>query len=505
MYAARIDVYSNHFVVRKMNETVYRLVRDFEKPLLQWSFIRKGGRYFREVIHVFDAVDYTNSIFRFHINLLEDFKSRLEKYRISVKIVNRRLYTPDSVDFNLQPHIAPRDYQIKPVEFLSDPANVSSLLSMRTGGGKTVCAFLMMAKLKQRTAIIIRGKYINRWLTALDEYAIREKDDVMVIQGAPALKKMLLLKEEGKLKAKIIIFSNKTLQAWFKLYLRFGRGIKEIGYICTPPKLYEFLGIGIRIIDEVHQDFHFNFMVDLFTHCPKSVSLSATLLSDDHFIEKMHSIMFKPEQKFVDKGQVKYIDAMIWYYRLRSPRAVMTTEWGSTTYSHSAFEKSVMRNPYLLKDYMEFIKKVIDEEFVSNYKQGNKLLVIASTIDFCTRLTKFLKEKYPNFDVRRFVEDDPNENLMEPVIRVSTLQSAGTAVDIPGLFMTLLTQAVDSIVSNLQVLGRTREMKDGQTPRFTWMACEDIQKHMDYSERRKKKMAHLLNSVDHRSWGPLLG
>jgi len=90
--------------------------------------------------------------------------------------------------------------------------------------------------------------------------------------------------------------------------------------------------------------------------------------------------------------------------------------------------------------------------------------------------------------VKRYVEDDPYDNLMKPDIRVSTLQSAGTAVDIPNLATTVMTTAVSSSQANIQGLGRLREMKDGRVPEFVYFACVDIKKHMEYHEKKREML-----------------
>jgi hypothetical protein len=71
-------------------------------------------------------------------------------------------------------------------------------------------------------------------------------------------------------------------------------------------------------------------------------------------------------------------------------------------------------------------------------------------------------------------------------IGVSTVLSAGTAVDIKNLRYNLMTTAIDSQQSNEQTLGRTRLLKDWPdiTPRFRYFVCSSIEKHMLYHRNK---------------------
>jgi hypothetical protein len=97
----------------------------------------------------------------------------------------------------------------------------------------------------------------------------------------------------------------------------------------------------------------------------------------------------------------------------------------------------------------------------------------------CKRLAADIRKRYPGRSVSTFVEGDPYSNLLESEICVSTIGSAGTAHDIAGLRVVILTVAIDSPVSNLQAIGRLRELPDRDV-KFIYMFCEQIPKHKAY-------------------------
>lgn len=459
---------------------------------------------------VYAVRDKLTGKYRFHINHYTDFCHCLNTHGITEvlrEVVVKPLHTPTKVELKILPHWKDKPKQTPAIEFVTQPGRVSTFIDLPPGAGKTFCAFRAAAIEGHRVAIVVRAGYVDRWLKGIKETYELEDGDVLVVQGSKHLSALFEMQEQGILTAKFIIFSNRTLGSWFKLYKNFGKGILEMGYHYTPENFFEKLGIGYRIIDEVHQDFHFNFILDLYTHLPKSVSLSGTLTNEDDHVKQMMNVAYPKVMRYEDHEYERYIDMKAWFYTIANIRGIRISEPGSTTYSHNAFEKSVMKQPKVLAAYLQMIKDAITAEFVPAYKPGNKLLVFASTTAFCTLLVDYLRKQFPMYTTERYVGSlgDPDENLMEPVIRVSTLGSAGTAIDIPGLYMSLLTVAIGSSVSNIQGLGRTREMKDGQSPKFVTLVCQDVPQHLRYHEKRRTALNDRIRSFDSRYYNRAIG
>lgn len=348
------------------------------------------------------------------------------------------------------------------------------------------CAMRAFSILAYRTVLIMRASFLTKWHDDIMRTCDLTADDVMVIQGGADLMALIDLAKCGMLTAKIILLSNKTYQNWIKLYENMREETLDAGYGCLPDQLYEVLGAGIRAIDEVHMDFHLNFKIDLYTHVPHSMSLSATLITEDRFVESMHDVAYPAIQRYKGDAYDRYVAARAVIYRLEYPNKVRTKAPGTGSYSHHEFEKSIIRREPTLRNYMNLIRQVVQGGFFrKDYRKGDRCIVFCISIDMCTRVTEFLKSIYPTMDIRRYVEDDPYENLMEAEISVSTLQSAGTAVDIDQLTTAILTIAIASSAGNIQGFGRLRNLKDGRTPEFYYFVCEDVRKHIDYHERKR--------------------
>ena len=73
------------------------------------------------------------------------------------------------------------------------------------------------------------------------------------------------------------------------------------------------------------------------------------------------------------------------------------------------------------------------------------------------------------------IVNDPYENIIEPDIRVTTIISGGTAIDIPNL-RTLILNNIKSPVANLQTMGRLRDLQNRDV-KFYYLYSEQIAKH----------------------------
>lgn len=484
-----VTISSHNFALVRITPRGRAAAESFAKKNVQFGFARgPNNKYQYMALKVFAAASNDRSEFRFHINQFKEFQEHLKIHSLTgdlVEFIYIPIPEPVKVEFKVLPKWSDRDYQTPVIEYIvNDKAPLLKFVSLQTGLGKSYCSMRAMEILGYRTLIVVKPMYIEKWQEDILRTYDIDPEDILIVKGGAQLMKLLILGQDNELTAKIIILSNKTMQLWITLYEKFKEGTLDLGYACTPDRLCEVIGAGIRLIDEVHQDFHFNYKLDCYTNVKRSISLSATLVSDDDFINKMYAIPYPPAMQYKGPAYDKYISAKAIIYRLRYPEQVRCKDPATKNYSHHLFEQSILRNKTLTANYFNLINQCIKGSYLTNYKKGEKLIIFCASIAMCTLVKEYLEKLYPNHDVRRYVESDPYENLMDADIRVTTLQSAGTAVDIANLTTTILTTAVSSSQSNIQGLGRLRKL-EGTTPEFLYFACEDIPKHIDYHERKK--------------------
>lgn len=351
----------------------------------------------------------------------------------------------------------------------------------------TFISLKAMKTIGKRVVLIVKPMYIDKWIKDFYNAYDIELTDIMAVKGSSHLQALITMAKDETLEANFIIISNKTMQNWIKTYELHDQGSLDMGYDCLPEDFYEVLGAGVRLIDEVHQDFHLNFKLDLYTNIEQTIALSATLLNNDPFLEKMYRVAFPTACRFVTGPLDKYITSRALLYSLDRNTVVRTSEFGSTSYSHIAFEKSILRNHIVRDSYFKLINYVIGFSFTKDYKPGEKCAVFCSSIETCTQLVRYLQTKHPTLDIRRYVAEDPIENLHDSDIRVTTILSGGTAHDISNLKAVVLTISVDSLQANIQTLGRLRKIP-GMNVQFVYMSCNDIPKQIDYHLRKQKML-----------------
>lgn len=485
----RIDVYSHHFAVTVTGPDVGALLRQFALYYAERLFTPYGeppvyGQFF--ATRTRDRREY-----RFHINTLPDFRRHVERAGFdfdAIELTEHAVPKGAVVEFPYHRKYDPTEQQVPLIKYLAEPGKIK-VLTLQTGKGKTFCTLQAMLTLKLRTAIVIKPMYIQRWLNEFTKDSampLESGREILVIRGTKSLINLIQLAHHGMLTdVKVIIFSNKTLYRFIDHYRTFNGNCAMYG--CKPYELFGVLGVGLRVIDEVHQDFHFNVLLDLFTQIEKTIDLSATLTSNKHIIRMMYEVKY-PKSVRIETGPYhKYISVKAVMFSLKQPTALKWNERGRRTYSHNAFERSILSHPASLKRYIELTDKVLDYSYLHNWIQGFKCIVFASTVKFCTAYADHLKSKHSHLKVNRYTEEDSYDVLETSDVIVSTLQSAGTAVDISKLRTVIMTTAVDSPQANLQALGRLRELKGypDVVPEFYYYVCTDLQPHMVYHNRKK--------------------
>ena len=357
----------------------------------------------------------------------------------------------------------------------------------------TYCFLQGFAGIKERCCLILPAKYIQRWvddLTGDGQVVNLSEDDLWVVKGAADFGRLIQKAKNGEFKAKMVIFSSTT----FQLYLKAFRddpatALKEYG--CEPIKLMKLLKVGVLGRDEVHELFHFNFLVDLSVNVPKTISLSATVDFDNKMTNKMCAMMFPKSEQINNGVWDKYIKAVGLFWKLDKPKMMRCTLNGA--YNHGAFETSIIKHKPTLERYLDMIQDIVENVY-SRFDPGEKVIVFAYTVQMCTLIAKRLEESYenePTITINRYVGEDEYGDLLTGDIIVSTLKSAGTAVDIKNLASVLMTTAIYSTQSNVQALGRLRKLKNKPNfnPEFYYLVCKDIDKHIDYHKAKVKQFS----------------
>lgn len=516
-----VTIASHFFKVLVKTPEDFSLVTKFAKKFTHIETDKQGGPQ----VTVYAVISTVDNEFRFHINAFESFKNFLNACGFNDNYYELIILPTNfgkSVKLAMHDKFVPRPVQVPIIEYFLTKQSESGVykgqilkqnfIGIQTGEGKTLTSSFCAVKLGKRILICVRPLFMKKWVKDIFEIYKVKKNETLSVQGSDQLKGLISIAKTKEFdNVKIILVSLPTMRNWIKAYETFGKQkTKELGYGCDPDEFYEYLGVGLRLIDEVHIDFHFNFIHDLFTNVNKSISLSATLMSMDPFMERMYSTAYPKTDRYNGGELKKYTRSFAVLYDFYDNRRIRTSEYGSNQYSQFAFEKSIMnkQNNGLLINYCGLIYDILSIKFLPTFKKGNKAVVYAASKKMCTEIANFLKKELPDYDVRRYIgsdpkdpgPEDPYENLIDPDIRVTTIQSGGTGHDIPGLTDVVMTNCIQSIQQNIQVLGRLREIPDGET-RFYYLTCFTLKKQMKYHFEKMEMLKQRAKSFEILPYG----
>ncbi len=498
----KIDVYSHALKVTDViTDRDLQAMLSFCKPLIEYGFEKKGKKFVPKGLRTYAAATRNRREFSFHRNQLAELMSHLIRQHGYVErlipITHHKVSTDDYpvVEFDVCKMHDPRPIQVGIIDYVLDTTNpiydaIIKMVTLQTGQGKTFIAQYCMNQLKRRTVIHFKGGYVERWKGDLEETFNFKRGEFLIVRGSKDMIALQQMALDDTLKAKVIIITSATMRDYIKDYEE-SNGHSKV-YPIKPIDFYPKLQVGFRVTDELHQEFHNNFRIDLYTHVPKSLGLSATMTSSDRFKNKVYDIAYPIQQRNDGGGYNVYIGVVEVLYQM--DQDVRIRYMGAQGYSHTTYEESIMRHKGLLKNYLKIVEHAIYNRFVQHREEGQKALVFFARVDMCTLFTERLKKLYPELEVVRYVgsEGDAYEDILDADITVSTVGSAGTAIDIKNLRCTFMTTAIDSRQSNEQVLGRTRPLKDWPdvTPEFVYFTCMEIDQHVKYSTNKKQYFRH---------------
>lgn len=350
----------------------------------------------------------------------------------------------------------------------------------------TLTALIAAAKLGLRIAVVLPAMYAEQWYSDIQDAFKCTTKDIMFVRGLKNLRSVIQMARNGEYTQDFIIMSSTTMQLLIKEYETNPELCCEM--YCHPAELFELLSVGTRIVDECHRNIHLNIKMDLYTHLPKGVNLSATLENRDPFINRMYGMIYPKKDRYDGLEYDRYVDVYALEYTMRRAHKAKYKGFKGY-YNHTRLEQWLLKNPKELDNYCEMIYQIVKDCYVVDRLEGQRCLIFAAFVEFCTYLTKYLQRKIPELKVGRYVSEDDYVTLLANDISVSTILSAGTGVDIPGLREVIMTTSIDSMQANEQAKGRLRRLKDfpDVTPRFWYVYCTQIPKQVDYHRNKEKQ------------------
>jgi len=426
------------------------------------------------------VLDARDSSIRYPISVYGKVIGYLKNQGWDIKTIKDEAKLPeDDIDIEPNNKYTPRDYQEIYIDHILKAHTNNLLINLPTGYGKTFTVLAGLAKVKKRFGIIVLPRYIDKWVDDITHYTTIKKDEIYVVQGSDSLRRLMLMSEEDRDGIKAYVFSLKTVTMYIKEWLSTD---EEFTYPTVPDDLIKELKIGYIVNDETHQEFHNVFITQLFLDSYMFIGLTATLINKNKMLMNMYEVLF-PESNRPDviKNRKRYINVLSVRYKFKYPKLIKYHS--GFGYSQVKLEQSIMHRSETLKDYLEMLEFLTNIIYIKKKDRHaeDKLLIFAGTVAMCEVIRDHLRDSKlcEGLTVNKYTEEEDYEIVKTSNIIVSTIQSAGTALDIPNLVSVLQTVAIDSLQANKQSIGRLRELK-GKEVVFCYTWSENIDSHKRY-------------------------
>lgn len=486
-----LDIYSHGFSVSQIEQRSFLAINRMCKFLGHFELQpQANGRYENIWTGTYAGGFANRQRFQFHINVLDKFIALVKDINPDAVITEtvHALWETEHVDMVRRDHRPPRNGQEHAIQFIVEPG-ITKVICVEPGGGKTYILNQALCKINLPMGMVIKAQYLPKWDEDMGEAHVVEPGDLLIVKGSLEMIKMMRDAKAGVRMPKYILISNATYRAYLDLW-ETTNGAEDFAYPLNPHELWGVLGREILAIDEGHQDFHFNHRLIIYSHVPKQVILSGTIDPDNEFKHAVTKMTFPPEVRFVLPPIPPYLRITAYVYGFKDRQKIKWTNRGRPDYSQIAFEKSIMQNKRLLESYMDMWANVVRDRLPDFYKPGRKILVFAATKLMCTHMQKHFAKKdcFSKLKVRRFIGGDPYTTLKEADFIVSTTKSCGTAKDVPGLALAVMTEAVGDGQACMQHVKRLRKPNEGPdyfTPEFVYSWCEDIRQHSVYHKKKQ--------------------
>lgn len=480
-----------------MVQAIYKLSEEY--TTYSWEKDRFTGKSSWVPLKTFGIYVDGGREFRFVNGQWDEFQRALTASLVTqndYELIEHPLYvaTPIQIEKRTTKTLYPEQEEARAAILENDGTRRTNCthLAIPTGGGKTLTALLSAQEIGRRIAVIVLAGYKDKWLGDIQENLAIEPKEIAEVKSGTLLERTTHWPAQAHKNPlpKAFVFTLDTLTRWFDKYEESRENPALDAYGCLPHELCEHLDIGTVIFDESHQHLHAIFRVMTYLHVPKVISLSATMVSGDDRVRRIQNAIFPRSIRFEKIKMKRYIRATACMYNIMnfSGAKIRTSEFGRTSYSQVAYEKSLMNNKRLLRQYLDMILALIDEAYLRDKLPEDRLVIFVGLTKMARQLAFEIKQRFRELDTRVYLQGSPLKDMLEPDIRVTTIGSGGTAHDVPNLRVTILTNAIDSIQSNYQVFGRLRELKDRDT-RFYYFCCSSIPKHVEYH----KNKVHILS------------
>ena len=365
-------------------------------------------------------------------------------------------YEPDKFDklSMIQMKIKPRDErQVEALKFCVGADQYAPnrersqiFLNLHTGVGKTFVAIAVFAFYRVKTMMITYSlDWIQQWKERILQYTDVREDEIYIIAGKASIVKLMNGLHDPR-KIKFYLVSHDTISSYAK-----ANGWNRVH------DLFKMLRIGIKIYDESHLYFDNTMMIDNFSDVWKTYYLTATPMRSDRDQDRIYQRSYEkvPKLSLFDEDKDPHTEYISIHFNSNPTPFDISACQNMYGFNRNKYTDYLVTRPNYFK-----ILRVIMEIISTNTSPEGKVLVYIGT-NYAIGITyNWLHYYFPQVPIGIYTSAVPKEMKraqLDNKIILSTTKSAGEALDLSGLEMTIvLNEPFKSPKLAIQSLGRTR-------------------------------------------------
>lgn len=384
-----------------------------------------------------------------------------------VHVAEEKLVKPRRINVKMKPEWQDKPNQVDGINYLSNLDIPRKGLALQPGIGKTYSSIKAAVNVGYATMIVV-SRLQDQWIRSLIAQTT-VGDNYYLIEGQKSLVKLM----ESDLKPDFIIISLETLRCYVQ---------EKDNYKDLPKyeKFIEYFGIGTKIMDEVHLNFHACTQIDLKSNIVNNIYLTATFCSSSKSTERVFNLVYPKSMRFGEDRYEKYALAFTYRYSLGINERKVVRKRG---YDHCRYEKELMTRQFAFDDFMQRVMlPIIRQHYVNIKNDKEKILIYFVQIEMIDKVLEYLSKALPEFKTNKFIAGVPDSVLTESDIILTTPKKAGVGTDIASLRTVINTISCKAKTVVEQIFGRLRRLPNGVVPEYVDL-CNDIvtshRRHLD--------------------------
>lgn len=291
---------------------------------------------------------------------------------------------------------------------------------------------------------------IYKWVRDCNAQAKEKGSKIWILMGSDSFYQLV----NDKVYPDIFVCSMTTLRE----FIECGEAYRNLPW--TWQGFLKEYGIGTKIVDEAHQNFHAVNKLDLLSNVRNNLYLTGTFLKSGISASRIFNTVYPLEMQYGNSDIDQYTNVTVYAYRGWVPSRFVKRKRG---YNAIKYEQYLLKRPMWMKDYLEnIVLTEVFAHFVKKRNPGEKCLLFFSTKAMIERVRDYLNVELARYGLvaKEKIGGTPDDVLNDPNyhIYIGTPSGMGTGRDIPNLRTAINFVSFDSKVLTKQCYGRLRRI-----------------------------------------------